>query len=194
MTLKYAQINIIFFLTLMMLIVVDSIDAQSQKDLDINHEFFTIDSGNLEKLKEIILKGVDVNIRNDNGHTRLWLAAIKGETSLLELLLKHGADPNIKSGQGLISGFTPLHTLGLDRNPDWIKNSVPIAKLLIKYGADVNTRSDLGITPLDIAYSNAIGHPKLIGSLITFLKDNGALPNCDPNRNPKLSNSPCDKK
>lgn len=168
----------------------DELPSQRQTKVDpaINKEFLSIESANLDRIREIIDKGADVNTKDDQDRTRLWWAAFKGETSVVELLLKKGADPNIKCGQsGLFGGFTALHALGLERDPKYIDNSAEIAELLIKHGADVNARSNMDITPIDIAASTGIE------TLVTVLKEHGAKPNCDPNRNPKLAHDLCDE-
>ncbi|AIF82062.1 ankyrin [endosymbiont of Acanthamoeba sp. UWC8] len=41
-----------------------------------------------------------INLRNDNGHTVLHLAAIYGETKLIKILLQKGADINAKDNKG----------------------------------------------------------------------------------------------
>ncbi len=53
------------------------------------------------KLAEILIgAGIDVNCRNERGITALMYAAALGNETLIQLLLKHGADKTLKDGQG----------------------------------------------------------------------------------------------
>ena len=53
------------------------------------------------KLAEILIRaGIDVNCRNERGITALMYAAALGNETLIQLLLKHGADKTLKDGQG----------------------------------------------------------------------------------------------
>ncbi|XP_014772755.1 ankyrin repeat, SAM and basic leucine zipper domain-containing protein 1 [Octopus bimaculoides] len=60
--------------------------------------------------------------------------------SITRLLLDHGADPNIKT----IDGLTPLHIAA-----SW--GQLDIVKLLLEKGANVANRDDDGNTPMDLA-------------------------------------------
>jgi ankyrin repeat protein len=56
-------------------------------------------------IKKLIEFKVTLNITDRYGRTPLMLAAQNGHTTIVELLLKNGADPNIQSD----IGNTPLH-------------------------------------------------------------------------------------
>ena len=72
--------------------------------------------------------------------TPLIGAPMGDHTELVELLIKKGADVNLKVDRG----STPLH--------DAVGNeSYEVAELLIAKGAAVNTQNDYGETPLDYA-------------------------------------------
>ncbi len=77
---------------------------------------------------------VDFSLRDDNGHTALWIAAAHGAKELVRVMLRHGADPNVTNA----GGETPLHAAG----------NVEIARLLVKKGAKLNAKNELGETPL----------------------------------------------
>ncbi len=72
---------------------------------------------------------LDVNQRPEhpNSYTALHWATYNGNTQMVELLLDHGADPNLYCRLGM----TPLHIAACWNFPD-------IAELLIRNGADVN--------------------------------------------------------
>ena len=59
-----------------------------------------------------------------------------------ELLLKYGANPNIRDKYN--DNKTPLHIATLN-------NDTKLTELLLRHGADPDLRDDDGITPLDIA-------------------------------------------
>ena len=73
----------------------------------------------------------------------MYLAVSKNNIDIVKLLLKHGADVNIKDNDS----NTPLH-LAVS------KNNIDIVNLLLKHGADVNTTDINSKTPLHRAVSN----------------------------------------
>jgi len=91
--------------------------------------------------------------------------------NLVEILLKHGANPN---AQGF-NGYTPMHYAA-----SRLSNS-NIFQLLLDYNADPNVRSDGGNTPLDIlkmaanAGNNSSETRILAQRLADFLRLHGAL-------------------
>ncbi len=113
--------------------------SQNWKDLfravlDLDHK----------RVKELLSRGVDPNVRGNFGVTALHWAVSKGDIEMVKLLLDHGADPNIKD----LAGGTPLHWAVAAGFPD-------IVELLLERGADPNARDNAGNTPLHIA---AMGH------------------------------------
>ena len=97
--------------------------------------------GNTEAVKQAIANGVDVNAKNNDGWTALFIAANRRNKEVVELLISEGADVSVKTTVGR---FTPLHEV----------RSKEIAELLIDNGADVNATNDNGDTPLDSAIKN----------------------------------------
>ncbi len=152
-------------------------------------EFLATPSDDLESIRALLEEGADVNAFDEDGRTMLWRAAWDANVELTEMLLNHGADPNTRDKTGgLFGGGTALHVLGLERAPvpeTYKEDSVAIAELLIGNGADVNAQNSVGVTPLDGAASTRMDE------LVNLLQKHGAEPNCDPDRNPKLSNSLC---
>ncbi len=99
-------------------------------------------------LSFLLEKGVDPDVRRtDNGQTALFRAVDLQETSLVNKLLKAGAEVNIKDTWGL----TPLHYAAR-------RESYSIPEALIKAGADVDAQDDYGFTPLHEAVENGHGH------------------------------------
>jgi hypothetical protein len=99
--------------------------------------------GDLEMVQVLLECGVDVNSKNAYRNTPLNYASRDGhrnDTRVAQLLIAHGADPNILGREG----FTPLHRAS-------ISGRIEIVRLLIEHGANVEVKDDQGRTPLDIA-------------------------------------------
>ena len=96
---------------------------------------------NRSKLVGLIIQcgnEVPVNHRNNKGWTPLKLAAKKGLEQCVEVLLNHGADPNIGDNEGYI----PLHNAVGNKD---------IVKLLIASTTNINKQTQKGETPLYLA-------------------------------------------
>jgi len=94
----------------------------------------------LEKVRELLEQGADVNARDDIGRTPLHATTSWCFVDVARLLIEHGADVNAKDKEGR----TPLHVAVLWR-------AVEIVKLLLEQGADVNAKDKEGRTPMDLA-------------------------------------------
>ena len=92
--------------------------------------FEAIEANDVEKVKELIQAGADVNAKK-YGDTPLHCCK---NVDVAKLLIEAGADVNAK-------GYyerTPLHKC----------ENVDVAKLLIEAGADINAKDSDGLTPL----------------------------------------------
>ncbi len=78
-----------------------------------------------------------VEVRNGNDESPLMLAALKGELSLCQLLIKKGADVNKP-------GWAPLHYAAT-------KGHQPVMNLLLEENAYIDAASPNGTTPLMMA-------------------------------------------
>lgn len=114
--------------------------------------------GNIELMEVLLSTGVEVDSQSDAGTPLVW-AAGHGQQDALKLLLKHKADPNIETDDGI----TPLLSAVA-------AGSLPCLELLIQAGAKVNITAG-GATPLHIAADT--GNTELI----TCLLKSGADPN-----------------
>lgn len=105
---------------------------------ELYHAIFKND---LDKVKEIIARGIDVNSFDEYGCTPL-LGAVFGRglngIAIVSLLLEAGANPNLGDDEG---DETPLMR-AMDKE---------ICSLLIKAGANVNAQRGCGVTALIIA-------------------------------------------
>jgi ankyrin repeat protein len=63
-----------------------------------------VESGDIATVRVLLAKGVDANIKRNDGLTALIIGIQKGNLGLVSTLIQHGADPNLK----LSSGWDPL--------------------------------------------------------------------------------------
>src|SRR5665213_1201503 len=112
-------------------------------------------SNDVETVKSLLNKGVDVNAKNYIGMTALMRAAARGQTNMVEFLLDSGADINAKDKWGdtallCVSQYNLNEDTGLPRmlTTDDEIIEIKIYKLLLDKGADINTRNNSGDTAL----------------------------------------------
>lgn len=103
-------------------------------------------SGDWVSVRQYILRGGDVNARDDGGNSLIHMLIVptidpEENETVLELLLQRGADPNVKSGA---SGVTPLYVAAKC-------GRASVCEMLLRHGADVNIRQGTGDTALHIA-------------------------------------------
>lgn len=91
-------------------------------------------------------RGMDVNFRDRAGWPLLQRAVCWNQREVVECLLAHGADINIRSREKT----NPLSAL-MSLNDSEEEEILPVAELLIRRGADVNNRDREGMTPLHYA-------------------------------------------
>lgn len=98
--------------------------------------------GHFDVAEYLIKAGAPVNSpsRNELKAAPIQSAAAAGQAKIVDLLLKHGADPNIRE-QG---GYTPLHAAAQNGDLETIR-------ALIYGGADLVLTSDDGKIPYDLA-------------------------------------------
>ena len=109
--------------------------------------------GNLERVRQLIQEGQDVNRRDSFGRTPLMLAAANGRDQVVQELIRAGADVNGKDNHKR----TALHYASW-----WGHSSV--IKTLAEAGANLNVEDEWGMTPLmGAAYC---GHANVVVELI----------------------------
>jgi len=137
---------------------------KAQLTEDEEELFEAVKQGNIDKAKELLDKGINVNVRGDYSWTPLHLAARNKHVDLTKFLLEYGADINARS----ISGRTPLYYAVWNRYTD-------IVKLLLNHGANVDVRDNEGWTSLHLAvYYGYI-------DIVKLLLDHGANPDIENN-------------
>jgi ankyrin repeat protein len=94
---------------------------------------------NVQQIAELVLKyHADINARDVDGDTALFVAALGGLTAQVDFLLSRGADPNIQGEQG----HFPLRFA-----VDW--GDAKMAQSLLAHGANRNIRDNEGKTAMD---------------------------------------------
>ncbi|KAI7899596.1 ankyrin repeat-containing domain protein [Cokeromyces recurvatus] len=101
--------------------------------------FSATTAGHLDKVKELIECGADVNFKDNAGWTPLHEAALKGQFEIAKYLIECGAEINAR-GFGL---DTPLHDACNSNSPECVK-------LLVDAGADVFALNEAEKRPIDL--------------------------------------------
>lgn len=101
-----------------------------------------VESGQEQKVKELLTKDIDVNEQAEAGWTALMLATAQGYPKIASMLLDAGANPDVENLQGI----TPLIYSSFYKN-------IEICKLLLEYGANPDLQDIYGKTALMVATS-----------------------------------------
>lgn len=121
---------------------------------DVNEELIdaSIDR-DLEKVKECLKNGADINIRSNIEWTPLLCVTHFNNLEIAKYLIEKGADVNAK--ETLQEHWTPLLSATInDIENDKVKQE--IIRLLINNGADVNAKNKYERTALDYAKNKEI--------------------------------------
>ncbi len=102
--------------------------------------FSTARSGDVKKITELIEAGIDINIKNESGHSALMLAAYNGQFSTTQFLIDHGADVNSvdESSNSILMGVV-------------FKGHSSIFEILVTAGARLDYENKKKQTALDLA-------------------------------------------
>ena len=122
--------------------------------------------GDLERVRQLIQDGQDVNRGDRNGDTPLIYAAVNGRDQVVQELIRAGADVNVKSDYKR----TALH-----RASSWGHSSV--IKTLAEAGANLNVLDWWGVTPLMLAAE--VGHANVVVELIRAGADVSVVSSCE---------------
>ena len=140
---------------------------QSYSDTyDISRRFLNaIKNGDANEVKQLLQLGeFDINSEFSLGSCMvipiIYASELK-QPEIVEILLNHGANPNIKRNK---DNYNPLLAAA-------IEGCLSNMKLLLKYGANPNIQDEEGFTPLMASVNE--GYP----SQVQLLLDRGADPN-----------------
>ncbi len=62
--------------------------------------FYAVEKANPDYAEKVLELNFDPNLRHESGYTALAYAAMKGSVPLIEVLLRHGADPRLATRDG----------------------------------------------------------------------------------------------
>lgn len=111
--------------------------------------------GNLEIVKLLLTRDMDVNMKNAFGSTLLKWAA-EGDAALVKYLIEKGADVNVADNEGI----TPL----MKAVGSFDSTAVTTVGLLLAHGANPNAAAGNGETPLILAAKR--GRADMVGALL----------------------------
>jgi ankyrin repeat protein len=101
------------------------------------------ESGDLERVKELVKGGANLEEVDNDGKTALLLASLHGHFEIVGYLIEQGANVAHTDGDGM----TALHWACVGQDlPDG--RDLPTVKYLLQYGASATDRDDDGMTAL----------------------------------------------
>jgi ankyrin repeat protein len=103
-----------------------------------------IEAGKAETVRSLLAQGAEIDAKDDQGYTLLQHAVMSEQDEAVSILLKAGADPEIKSDA---TGNTALHWAVMGDNLD-------ILRTLLSRGANLEAKNSAGLTPLLFAAAN----------------------------------------
>jgi len=150
---------------------------------------------NPQHVQKLLHSGADVNYQDEYGTTVLMNACSYGYLETVEILLAHGADPNLCGMMHPSIGMTALMRAASGKEPEIVRQllnagalvnvredsddtalhyasanvNLEIVQMLVEAGAQVNARGTNGATALD--YANT----RMDADVIAFLKSRGAV-------------------
>ena len=92
-------------------------------------------NGQLEMVKDLLGKGLNVNLKDQDGRTPLMYASFNGYVEIIQLLIDNGAQVNVFDSYGR----TPLMMASSGPYPEAVK-------ILLDHKADPNERPEIWIS------------------------------------------------
>ena len=139
----------------------EDVDKAWIKQLATDDLFKAIKNNNLDKVKDAINRGAEINKVDKNGNTPLHTAIVgKYNPLIIRSLVQHRANLNAQNKDG----NTPLHLL-LDLNIKSVVSS--FTRYFVHNGSNLTIRNNAGITPLHILLNKEYFY------LINYFANNG---------------------
>jgi ankyrin repeat protein len=142
------------------------VDLLLQRGADVNAKvagasalWMAASKGYTPIVRALISNGADINARDNGGYAPLHESAGGGHRQVVEILVEHGAQINVKSADE--KGWTPLHFAVL-------RGSAETVKLLLSQGADPNVKGNDGLSPTMVAQRS--GRSDIVALLETSKK------------------------
>jgi ankyrin repeat protein len=126
-----------------------------------------IEIGQVDTLRELLAAGANPNILHKRGARMLEYAAGKGETAMVELLVRAGADTE---GRNYFHRSTALHAAAYMKHDS-------VIEMLLNAGADINATSKEGATALCCAAF--LGNSRTALLLLEHGAEANVAPRCD---------------
>lgn len=118
-----------------------------------NYLHYLIECREVDLLRQLIDVNSDINKKDKFGVSPIYIACVTGDVEIVELLLRNGADPNVKP--------VPLHAA--------VKNGqMYLIQLLLNWGAKIDETDILGHNALHIACTV----PNIDIKIVKFLLEN----------------------
>lgn len=127
--------------------IFEKIDKYLQKVLDNDLYHYSSKKSALQKLRDLIKAGANVNYITDRGWTPLMRTAFFSFTSWVELLIENGAEINLTNDDG----FSAIMIAASDAyNFSKYNSNKKIVDILIENNADLNIQNTKGQDIFDI--------------------------------------------
>lgn len=125
--------------------------------------YFNLENKNINV--ECIQQGAYLNLKNGEHWTGLHIASYHQDIIMVQELIKHGININIKDWYGQTALFLTLKEVLYEQR---ISKGRDVAKILIDKGADLEIENKVGETPLILAAQNSDFE------LVSYMIDHGA--------------------
>lgn len=151
-----------------------NIDGEELRDATRNND--------LGRVRAVLARGVDPNLRGSDGCTALHICAQQAMVPTAKYLLENKANPNIADHLG----FTPLHwAVQMRREEVSPTNRLNMIRLLISKGADPQQGDSNGRTPRMIAEKS---ENRSALEILCQVTDNQGLTHNEESRGTEASN------